>query len=75
MTIQSDMALMAAGSYWDVRKDGIGFDNDAPTPAGWKVLTQCDKRDSGPNAVTGFSARVDQNINSSGTKFKIKCPH
>lgn len=21
MTIQSDMALMAAGSYWDVRKD------------------------------------------------------
>jgi Lipase (class 3) len=62
MTMQSDMALMAAGSYWDVRKSGAGFDNRAPIPAGYKVLTVYDRSDSGPNAVTGFSARVYQNI-------------
>lgn len=60
MTIQSDMALMAAGSYWDVRIPNAenNSNNRMPTPAGWKVLTQFDKGDSGPNAVTGFSARV-----------------
>jgi Lipase (class 3) len=65
MTIQSDMALMAAGSYWDVRgtdQTALTESNRAPTPAGWKVLTQYDRSDSGPNAVTGFSARVYQNI-------------
>lgn len=67
MTIQSDMALMAAGSYWDIRKfgtsvDGTPFDNRAPIPSGWKVLTQYDRSDSGPNAATGFSARVYENI-------------
>jgi hypothetical protein len=62
MTIQSDMALMAAGSYWDVRQDRFtptrDESNRAPTPTGWRVLTQFDRSDSGPNAVTGFSARV-----------------
>jgi RTX calcium-binding nonapeptide repeat (4 copies)/Lipase (class 3) len=64
MTIQSDMALMAAGSYWDVRIPNLDNDSDnrAPTPPGWRVLTQYDRSDSGPNAVTGFSARVYENI-------------
>lgn len=76
MTIQSDMALLAAGSYWDVRKFGLQFDNRAPLPEGWKILTQFDKSDSGANAQTGFSARVYQNINTediaisyAGTEF------
>ena len=65
MTIEANMALMAAGSYWDVRKSGIGFDNDAPIPTGWKVLTQYDIAGSGSNSgilTDGFSARVYQNI-------------
>ncbi|ABD70431.1 hypothetical protein Rfer_2717 [Rhodoferax ferrireducens T118] len=82
MTIQSDMALMAAGSYWDVRNGAIDpqnnqdTDNDAPTPTGWKVLTQYDMSDFGPNASTGLSARVYQNtatgevvISYGGTEF------
>jgi hypothetical protein len=67
MTIQSDMALLAAGSYWDIRgtdQSPLTESNRAPTPSGWKVLTQYDMRDSGQNAVTGFSARVYQNIGS-----------
>ena len=61
MTIQSDMALLAAGSYWDIRKfDPLIFDNRSPLPEGWTVLTQFDKPGSGPNATIGFSARVYQ---------------
>lgn len=38
MTIQSDMALLAAGSYWDIRKEDDEFNNDAPLPEGWVVV-------------------------------------
>ena len=67
MTIQSDMALMAAGSYWDVRQSGVTsentpFDNDAPTPSGYKVLTDYDQPGSGNKFSSGFSARVYQSI-------------
>jgi hypothetical protein len=60
MTLHSDMALLAAGSYWDVRIPNVdnASNNRAPTPAGYKVLTDYDRSDSGPNTVTGFSARV-----------------
>lgn len=83
MTRESDLALLAAGSYWDIRK-GVIFvlgavqdtDNRAPLPGGWKVLTQFDKSDAGATAVTGFSARVYQNISTgeivisyAGTEF------
>ena len=57
------MALMAAGSYWDIR-DANAADpnksNRAPLPQGWQVLTQYDTSGSGPNAnlLSGFSARV-----------------
>ena len=81
MTIQSDMALMAAGSYWDVRGNTttpLLKSNRAPLPEGWKVLTYYDPSDSGPNAVTGFSARVYQNISTgaivisyAGTEFSF----
>jgi hypothetical protein len=82
MTRESDLALLAAGSYWDIR-GGLEFktnikdtDNRAPLPEGWKVLTQFDKSDAGATAVTGFSARVYQNtstneivISYAGTEF------
>lgn len=86
MTIQSDMALMAAGSYWDVRKgevdpqNGIDTDNDAPVPAGWKVLTEYDTSNTGGIVFfrNGFSARVYQNISTNeivisyaGTEFGL----
>lgn len=76
------MALMAAGSYWDLRRglvdeiSGEDRSNRTPTPIGWKVLTQYDTSDSGANATTGFSARVYQNpstgeivISYGGTEF------
>ena len=78
MTIQSDMALLAAGSYWDVRIPNVdnASNSRAPTPDNYKVLTQYDRSDSGLNAVTGFSARVFQNITTgeivisyAGTEF------
>ena len=82
MTRESVLALLAAGSYWDIRGgrefelDVQDTDNRAPLPEGWKVLTQFDKSDSGPTAVTGFSARVYQNtstneivISYAGTEF------
>ena len=66
MTIQSDMALMAAGSYWDVRQGvlnidtGKDTDNRAPVPEGWKVLTAYDASNTGGLVFfrNGFSARV-----------------
>lgn len=42
MTIQSDMAILAAGSYWDIRgtdQTPVTESNHAPIPAGWQVLT------------------------------------
>ena len=63
MSYASDLALLAAGSYWDIRQDDNpntpnDDSNRAPLPEGWKVLTQFDKSDAGATAVTGFSARV-----------------
>ena len=79
MTIQSDMALLAAGSYWDIRGTDltpVTESNRSPLPEGWTVLTQFDKSDSGANALSGFSARVYQNtstgeiaISYAGTEF------
>ena len=82
MTIsrEAQISLLAAGSYWDIRQDRFtptkDDSNHAPIPEGWKVLTQFDKSDSGPAAVTGFSARVYQNtatneivISYAGTEF------
>lgn len=72
MTIQSDMALMAAGSYWDVRQGvlnidtGKDTDNRAPVPEGWKVLTAYDASNTGGLVFfrNGFSARVYQNTST-----------
>jgi Ca2+-binding RTX toxin-like protein len=87
MSYESDLALLAAGSYWDIRQDDnpntptIDESNRDPLPAGWKVL-QFDKSDSGPTAVTGFSARVYQNtstneivISYAGTEFDTASLH
>ena len=84
MTIQSDMALLAAGAYWDIRSDltdpisGADQSNRAPLPPGWRVLTDYDTSNTGGWALfsSGFSARVYQNISTneivisfSGTEF------
>ncbi len=61
MTIQSDMALMAAGAYWDIRKFDETFDNNIPTPPNWTLLPDFDISRSGTNSTSlgdGFSARV-----------------
>ena len=80
MTIQSDMALLAAGSYWDVRKSDETFDNHAPLPEGWRVLTDYDTSNTGGVVLlrSGFSARVYQNTSTSeivisyaGTEFGL----
>lgn len=78
MTIQSDMALLAAGSYWDIRNSGPRFDNDAPLPEGWVVVPRYDTSESGANAGSGFSARVYQYtatgqivISYAGTEFDM----
>jgi VCBS repeat-containing protein len=62
------MALLAAGSYWDLRgtdQAPIEQSNRAPLPEGWTSLTQYDKSGSGPNSSwvsgDGFSARVYKN--------------
>jgi len=67
MTIHSDMALMEAGSYWDIRSDDRpntprDESNRAPLPEGWRVVDRFNTPGSGPNATTGFSARVYENI-------------
>ncbi|MDI1267793.1 MAG: hypothetical protein PSV40_01640 [Polaromonas sp.] len=88
MTIEANMVLMAAGSYWDVRQDRFtptrDESNRAPVPPGWKVLTQYDMAGSGSNSSTltdGFSARVYQNISTgevvisyAGTEFGFDRP-
>ena len=56
----SDYALLAAGSFWDIRIPGAGFNNHAPIPEGWVVLSQYDISGSGENSSilgSGFSAR------------------
>ena len=67
MTTQSEMAVLAAGSYWDIRPGdvdpttGVDTSNDAPLPPGWILLAQYDASRSGANANLlgdGFSARV-----------------
>ena len=82
MTREADMALIAAGSYWDVRSPDsatpITEANDAPIPTGWRVLTDYDKSNTGGWVLfsSGFSARAYQNISTSevvisyaGTEF------
>ena len=81
MSIQSDMALMAAGSYWDVRgtdQTALTESNRAPLPEGWVVVPGYEPSESGANAGSGFSARVYQNIASreivisfAGTEFSF----
>jgi hypothetical protein len=64
MTDPKIYALLAAGSYWDIRSFSQEFDNRAPTPEGWTVLKHYDTSYSGNNSSTFgsvFSARVYQN--------------
>ena len=83
MSYASDMALLAAGSYWDVRKGqinpqtGVDTDNDAPTPFGWQLVPGYDDSQSGGTG-NGFSARVYKNtstcevvISYAGTEFSF----
>ena len=60
MTIQSDIALMAAGSYWDVRipNPDSGANNRAPLPEGWVVVPGYDTSESGANAGSGADVQV-----------------
>ena len=77
MTYESDLSLLAAGSYWDIRKFASDppFDNRAPTPSGWEVVPGYDTPFSGGRG-NGFSARVYKNsstgevvISYAGTEF------
>lgn len=73
MTIkQAEYALLAAGSYFDVRGgdeynpqlSSRDTSNEAPIPEGWEVLTEFDARGSGDGSfwkAAGFSARVYKN--------------
>lgn len=66
MTREAEMALLAAGSYWDIRRN-IDSDkeekiesNQAPIPEGWRVLSG-EESHSGENVKwfgSGFSARA-----------------
>lgn len=66
MTRAAEMALLAAGSYWDIRRN-IDSDkeekienNQAPIPEGWRVLSG-EESHSGENVKwfgSGFSARA-----------------
>jgi hypothetical protein len=61
MTVQSDMALLAAASYADTRNLR---DNRSPIPSGWTELEQYAMSGSGNNAspvTAGFSAKVFKN--------------
>jgi hypothetical protein len=62
MSYESDFALLAAGSYWDVRKfaNDPPFDNRAPLPAGWEIVPNYDRSQSG-GAGSGFGARAYKN--------------
>jgi Lipase (class 3) len=84
MTRESELALLAAGSYWDIRGGrafAVGIrdtDNRAPIPEGWKLLPEFISH-SGTNATysgNGFSARAYLNNNTgeivisyAGTEF------
>jgi hypothetical protein len=72
-----EYALMAAGSYDDVRRKDF---NRSPIPPDWAELTQYARSGSGPNAgagLGGFSAKVYKSssgeivISYSGTEFNI----
>src|SRR4051812_9882485 len=74
MTDTATYALLAAGSYSDLRPpipglstsgaDLLNATNQSPLPPGWVELTQFRKDGSGPGAIAGgsdgFSARVYQ---------------
>ena len=71
----STYAFLAAGAYWDVRRER---GNQAPTPPGWKVLDEFTISSSGARSTplgSGFSARVYQGqaseivIAYAGTEF------
>jgi hypothetical protein len=75
MTIESQMALLAAASYADIRRLP---ENQAPTPAEWTEITKYALSSSGTSSSlsgSGFSARVFQKasgevaISLAGTEF------
>jgi HlyD family secretion protein/RTX calcium-binding nonapeptide repeat (4 copies)/Lipase (class 3) len=79
MTDPQIYALLAAGSYSDIRipPRNVDWNNSAPIPEGWKVLNY-EVKGSGANAseYNGFSARAYQNISTNeivisyaGTEF------
>lgn len=77
MTQAYEYALLAAGSYDDLRR---WPENRSPIPPGWTELTQYAVSGSGPNASytnSGFGAKVYKNtasgeivISHAGTEFK-----
>ena len=75
MSKEADFSLLAACAYWDIRVSIGSIDNDAPIPAGWKLVPNYDISLSG-GIGNGFSARVFKNILSgevvisyAGTEF------
>jgi Ca2+-binding RTX toxin-like protein len=89
LTREAELALLAAGSYWDIRQGvfnqetGKDTDNRAPIPQGWKLLPEFISH-SGSNATllgNGFSARAYFNNNTgeivisyAGTEFGATLP-
>ena len=79
MTSAQEYALLAAGSYDDVRKREY---NRSPVPSGWTELRQYATNGSGSNAALfgdGFSARVYKNsasgeivVSYAGTEFDLQ---
>jgi hypothetical protein len=76
MTTPQDYALLAAGSYWDIRTQKNDQDpeksNRAPIPKGWKVLNY-EIKGSGANASehNGFSARAYQNTSTTNPNEEL----
>lgn len=75
MSKEADFSLLAACAYWDIRVSIDSVNNDAPIPAGWKLMPNYDISLSG-GIGNGFSARVFKNILSgevvisyAGTEF------
>lgn len=71
MSRATEMALLAAGSYWDIRGNKEynpirDESNHAPIPDGWKLLPEHESH-SGEGlswAGAGFSARAYQRIST-----------
>ena len=70
MSRETEMALLAAGAYWDIRKDDkydprkTNESNHAPIPEGWQLLPE-HASNSGEDlswSGAGFSARAYQRI-------------